>query len=137
MVQACHFNGQDQYDLFADALNDISKGRHYLASERMLNVLRGIHGHNFQIIVTATGEFHPLDEKRPPYLVDDVKLTEMVMAWDNQNLSVLEDFTSKGLRATTENMVSVLLGKLKQAWPMLGWSVRVEETPSIFAVAGA
>ena len=89
--------------------------------------LQRTHGHNFEVVVSVEGA--QIDESG--YLVDDERITSAVMAWDNCNLSVHPDFFGRGLRATTENMVRLLIEKLR---PLASaGEVQVYERPEIMA----
>lgn len=120
-LQAAHFNGQREYALYSRLAS--------CSVEELHELLRGIHGHNFDVEVACTGELSG------PWLVDDEALTALVTAWDNVNLSVLPEFSTT--RATTENMATVLASHLAQRWPTMHWTVFVHETPHISASASA
>lgn len=140
-LQAAHFNNEETYNNYETALK-ILEGEEqstvsYYHAGRLLNTcLRSLHGHNFKVTIDARGEFHgdPKSWTGVNYLVDDYELSNMVMEWDNTNLSVLKEFFEAGRRATTEGMVAVLLLRLKNRWPGLSWKVSVQETDSISAV---
>lgn len=105
------------------------------------DLLKDIHGHNFRIDVEirthfVENEFNP----SKAWLVDDEKLMNIVMAWDNMNVSMHPDFLDKKLRATTENMAIVLLLKLREAQiytQKVNIRVRVHETDDIYAEANS
>lgn len=126
MIQAAHFNNEQAYKHYYSALIQPEN-----AVELLKTVLNNIHGHNFFITVEVSGTFGKL-----PWLIDDISLTDVVMDWDNQNLSAHRDFLKDKLRATTENMASVLWGKLTDIWPKLRFKITVEETPNIKAIHG-
>lgn len=128
-LQAAHFNSEEAYRIAWRVID--GKPFHDTTNEIEL-ALRECHGHNFKIEVRLTGL---LDG---PWLVDDEKLADIVMAWDNINLSMHPDFTAGRERATTENMAATLLVKLRAAFNSTKLnvsSVKVEETEDIYAVA--
>lgn len=123
-LQVSHFNGAQQYDQLEFARSAADQG---VAQECYEAVLRETHGHLFTITVDATA---PLDATG--FVLEDERLEEIVMAWNNQNLSVHSDFV--GGRATTERMAVVLRLKVLGAFPNLKTCrVRVRETPYIYA----
>lgn len=128
-LQAAHFNSLGSYlDVWATI------GRRETTT---LSLLKDIHGHNFKIIVEIRG----MMKHDGAWLVDDVALEEIVMSWNNCNLSVHDDFLVNRLRATTENMAHVLMDKLAASKPILDANatvrgVRVYETDDIFAQVG-
>jgi hypothetical protein len=69
------------------------------------------------------------------YLVDDSELSEMIMGWDNKNLSILPEFFLSEKRATTESMADVLCQKIRDKWKANLDFIRVSvwETPCIVA----
>lgn len=123
VLQACHFNGAAEYAQLADAMRSSSSDK----EAALWQCLRGSHGHNFKVEVIVEGPIIGDDG----YLVDDELITQTVMAWDNCNLSVHPDFMQRGLRATTENMVRLLIEKLRALAPR--GEVLVYERPEIMA----
>lgn len=124
-LQAAHFNSDWSYKrVWATAIT--------AADARQL--LTHIHGHNFTIDVVLDGSF---GVGRPAaWLVDDVELSNVVMEWDNTNLSMHVDFLDDKVRATTENMARILFGKLLIKFGPIAKSVTVYETDQICATAG-
>lgn len=120
VIHACHFNGQKEYD----AWNRISRTEYDF--EDMMTCIRGVHGHNFIITVTAQGMY--LDQH---FLVDDSIIESIVLRWNNVNLSAHEDFAHT--RATTERMVDTLIKHLKLVDRHLHWTVKIDETDSVSA----
>lgn len=106
-LQSAHFNGEHAYAIF----NQHRESQAPMEWYDYMTLLKDCHGHNFKIVVEVLGNH----EEKDAWLIDDVKMTKVVMEWDNINLSVHEDF--KDIRATTENMATVLLDKLRDAFP--------------------
>jgi len=129
-LQSAHLNSAHAYQILWDAADN--KGGRVAAAD-VLDAMLACHGHNFKIVVELAG-VKPINV---PWLVDDVRLTSIVMSWDNVNLSVHPDFLNFRLRATTENMAAVLIDKLRDALgnAALVKSVTVHETADIYAVA--
>jgi len=129
-IQAAHFNGNG-YKYFHGATESARQGKWESAYTQLMNLLPYQHGHDFKIEVDLHGEPRVATEN---WLIDDVALTEIVMRWDNTNLSVQDEFLSKGLRATTENMAKVLHGKIAaNVAPSVSVRVTVHETDNIQA----
>jgi 6-pyruvoyl-tetrahydropterin synthase len=140
MISSCHFNGEDTYKLYRLLLHPESATEEQRQIKIMLmlgKVLEGIHGHNFRIVVEIEDNLVPSEG----YMVDDVAIERVVMQWNNTNLSVHKDFTSRQWRATTENMAYVLVRKISRLLlrdydgstlgPVV--SVYVHETDDIYA----
>lgn len=140
-IQAAHFN-DEAYRLRQDALRAESEERFRDASISWRCVCRETHGHNFAIAITVKGV--PISP-RENWIIDDARLADMVMQWDNKNLSMLPEFEERDLRATTENMAQILAQRIKRMLrvddtagtdaPMV--TVQVTETRDIYAIATA
>lgn len=127
MITSSHFNGAEQYVLWAHAADqDHEETSRIKALE---NCVRNSHGHNFFITVLVRA---PVLDKQG-FAVDDEALEVLVREWDRTNLSIHKDFT--GSRATTELMCSALAEKihLKFEIGLPYISVSVQETPDITA----
>lgn len=148
-LQCAHFNGQDTYDVYwklLDALDGVQSFGSHKPSMReeprsypdpprldeIAEAFKDQHGHNFDIEVTCSGELP--DGKI--WLCDDIAIANVVMAWDNTNLSCLPEFTGPRVRATTELMAIALVEKLLPlVSEQVQVSVRVFETMEIWALA--
>lgn len=139
MLQSCHFNGSEVYAAF-HAAQGLAGAKDYEGAYQMLcaRVLPNIHGHNFEVRVTISGNPSALGSRA--YFVDDKVLAALVEGWNNTNLSVLPEFLNDSVRATTEQMAVRLQKKIVSefgsAWSYLDeMSVRVQvrETPSVAA----
>lgn len=127
-LQAAHFNSQLSYDcVWALAKEPGTKG---LRRDEALSLCRDVHGHNFRITVMLEGD--PVKGKSP-WLVDDVQLAQVVMEWDNTNISLHPDFMGPRWRATTELMAHVLYAKLWDVFGPIVRAVTVNETHDISA----
>lgn len=128
-LQSAHLNSARAYQILWEAA--INKGGMIPVSS-MFEVVRDCHGHNVKIEVKLEDDM----ASGQSWLVDDVILTDLVMEWDNTNLSLHSDFLLMQMRATTENMAAVLITKLRTS---LGHavvkSVKVWETADIYALA--
>lgn len=132
LVQAAHFNGQKSYDL----LQSMREGSN-LTVQAMKELLRDVHGHNFQIEVTVESEVFDPEQA---FVLDDIEMQKIVMEWNNTNLSVHPDFMdaqnegeTKGIRATTENMAALLSNKIANLLEEGSVEVIVHETDEIYA----
>jgi 6-pyruvoyl-tetrahydropterin synthase len=126
---AAHFNSSATYQLvwgWSDCGGDA-----YCRQDVVMLALADIHGHNFKIEVHVSGSV-----PKEGWLIDDVELEKVVMEWANTNLSMHPDFIDRKLRATTENMASLLYQKLNNGrFPAVEIdTVIVRETKDIFAV---
>lgn len=130
LLQSSHFNGQNEYDRLRRSRESAATGDYHTAYTEVLWASMGTHGHNFEVTVEVDVE--GTDDNG--YAVDDEKLAALVGEWDNQNLSLHPDFEAHGHRATTENMVDLLIEKIRKTFPEL-WRgrVRVRETRDIYA----
>lgn len=132
-LQACHFNGAEQYERLAVSKDDSRPAAERLAA--LQDCLRDSHGHNFEIEIECS--VRHLDAQR--FVVEDEKLVALVLKWDNTNLSVHPDFA--GGRATTEAMAQVMAERVRRE--LLGWAadavvrVSVWERPEICATFSA
>jgi len=91
------------------------------------------HGHNYELIVSVTGEI----DKETGYVIDMKVLKELIReevedAFDHKNLN--EDVEAfKNLNPTAENIVVVIYNKLKpKLEPKLKLEVTLFETPRNF-----
>lgn len=130
-LQACHFNDEDGYEVYREAVKEQESKPWVMLDLIFRRVLPKIHGHNFEVTVTAEGGFPASDKAN--WLVSDTKLEAIVREWDNCNLSVHPDFDGRGIRATTENMACGLWGKLRDAFKGVTFTVRVRENSEIEA----
>jgi 6-pyruvoyl-tetrahydropterin synthase len=124
---AAHFNSLMAYQIAWKIANKIE-----VSPEQQFIALHHIHGHNFRVVVTLSGEMG-----ETPWLVDDVALEKKVMEWNGHNVSLHPDFLDMQQRATTENMARELVRKINGILPE-GVHVRqvvVYETDDIFARA--
>lgn len=123
---ASHFNSLPAYQ----AAWKIAE-KQVISVEQQFMAMHQIHGHNFRVVVTISGEI-----EEGAWLIDDVRLEKCVMEWNNQNLSLHPDFLDTLDRATTENMARVLKAKLTKLIDNEDVHVRqvtVFETDDIFA----
>jgi len=125
-LQATHFNGQVTYDNYEKFLKYELDGDFKSALDSLKKVLSDLHGHNFIITVIAETVAPFID-----YPVDDVFLTEIVMYFNNKNLSILPEFNK--IRATTENFCIVLKKQLLSAFPLINFKIIIQETTLIKA----
>lgn len=134
-LQSCHFNGLQEYEDYEKALNDHNLGNYASSSQLFKQCLLGTHGHNFKVSIEANGPMSKqIDKWGGCFLIDDIELVELVLQWNNKNVSVLPEFFDMGLRATTENMAKVLLHKLELQYPNVCFCVSIWENPTIVAV---
>ncbi len=100
----------------------------------MTELLLDIHGHNFKAEVEIVGY---TGDDYSGYLISDEDIEATVKEWHGINLSVHPDF--EGIRATTENMATMLAKKL---WPKIkstGYqsvNVTIHESDDISATDG-
>lgn len=125
-IQATHFNGQITYDNYNISLISEMSKDYKTALEKLKLVLADLHGHNFIITVIAE-----TDEPFVDYPVDDIAITEMVMYFNNKNLSILPEF--ENMRATTENFCLVLQKMLLDKFPKIKFNIIIQETSLIKA----
>ena len=136
-LQVAHFNNSKAYELYEQALHlydTWDEAAYRTALTSLLECLSLIHGHNLEVLVEAVGMIPSKSDTwvGVGMVVDDAELLEMVMSWDNANLSVLPEFAGK--RATTEEIADTLADKIFRKWSNLqGVRVSVWETPDICA----
>lgn len=130
ILQACHMNGGPIYDHYGLSLILAASGKWEEAYKYLSKVVPEVHGHNFRVRVAAKGTIGA-----EGYVIDDPLLEGILKRWDNVNLSTLEEFGPAGVRATTENMAKLLLGKISSKFTLVNCRVEVWETDSICAVA--
>lgn len=134
MIQASHFNGQKAYDVYY-RLRECAE----VSNEEVLDLLADIHGHNFRIVVDAElASKSNLDSDG--FVIDDMKLEQIIRRYDRQNISVHPDFIETGERATTENIANRYAHQIFDAFDPKRWrfhkvTVTVHETDDIFATA--
>lgn len=97
----------------------------------MHEVLRDIHGHNFKAVVVIGGNLDKGD-----WFADDAEISEIIMEWDAENLSMHDDFFNRRQRATTERMAATLFLKLLNKFGPCIKGVTIYETDDIFAKVG-
>ncbi|SRR6266566_3359248 len=131
VLQSCHFNGGAVYVNYALSLKAAETGNWQDACTYLAKVMPEIHGHNFKVRILAKGT---VDGNG--YTIDDQFLEEeIIKRWDNVNLSTLPEFAPMGVRATTENMASILLKRIWATFPLQSCRVEVWETEQICAVS--
>lgn len=111
VLQSAHLNDEG-YPIWWAAQKADQDGDYKTAFNKMRELLPHIHGHNFDVEIRLTGE--PFEDGPEKWLIEDQQLTELVMQWDNRNLSALPDFVGREMRATTENMARVLAEKVRE-----------------------
>lgn len=137
-IQAAHFNSQAAYDIVWGLLPK----QGIVTVSEMLACARDVHGHNFKIVVHLGGPMPDTSwlqggstAAHHDWIVDDVRLAEIVMEWENTNLSMHQDFMVPCYRATTERMAHVLFRKLTHHIGSVVKRVDVYETDDIYATA--
>lgn len=137
IVSIAHFNGEDTYAEYKAAVDkagkaatkkDFDKMRE--AYNHLFRVCKELHGHEFKIKVT--GYSATLDPNA--FVVDDEKLTRLIMSWDRCNLTLHHDFhqhLNAGKRISTELMVVVLKEKLDTSFPNVSFKVEIWEGDNI------
>lgn len=140
-IQACHFNGSDEYAAYHDYLDllaipeglgesNIKSASDALRAARLIEgCARNSHGHNFVIEIEAVGAVPP----EVGFVIDEWALRDVVMEWNDTNLSMHPDFKTR--RASTENMADIMAEKvLGIAGPNVRRvTVKVWERPEICA----
>jgi 6-pyruvoyl-tetrahydropterin synthase len=136
---ASHFNTAEEYRELEDLERDMNTGE-MVAFERVLDLMRRIHGHTWRIqfeITTPT--------RAQPYFLADEELEGVVKReLENRNLSI-SPFYELGIRATIENMASYVLdmvgfiaGQRMEELKTIPWvnvTVQINEGPDHFATA--
>lgn len=104
---AAHFNNGPVYDLLHKTL---AKKDTLLVECRsdILNIMYQTHGHNYTVDVVIEGG------TTNEYLVADEDITDIVMVFENINMSVSEHFLLRRLRATTENMAAYYVKEISK-----------------------
>ena len=131
-LQASHFNSGEEYDAYHSIVAkcpDAPWTDDHFAG--LMAVLRNTHGHNFRVSVEVGGDRVSANG----WVVDDDMLADLVNEWNNTNLSVLSCFAGNKIRATTENMASVLRDKVLRRFGVKYCRVRINETQDIHADA--
>jgi 6-pyruvoyl-tetrahydropterin synthase len=133
-IEAAHFNGQKAYDTYY-RLRETAD----VSNEEVLDLIKDVHGHNFRIVVEITlKDCDYLDQSG--FAIDDEKLEQIIRRYDRINISVHDDFTTTGDRATTEhiahNYANLIFNKCdRDRLRFSSVTVRVHETNDIFATA--
>lgn len=127
---ASHFNGPREYELYELVRNKSA------SPAETLELLEGIHGHNFRVVVLIKWQGQTDD---PAYLIEDEEIFRLVMRYNRRNLSLMTEFSK--VRATTENIAKEiwedLADILHDKHDRVSLSVSVYETPDIMAAFAA
>lgn len=94
------------------------------------------HGHNYALTIAISGDV----EMETGMIMNYYQLTAIVDdrvidLWDHRMLNDLKPF-SDGILPTAENMVLVVLNKMKEEFDLTAWrptKIRVQETDKTFA----
>jgi 6-pyruvoyl-tetrahydropterin synthase len=144
IISVAHFNDQDTYEQYDAAIAALNKSAVLLtrnnptdAVEKLMGaynhlhqVLKSQHGHDFKVKVSAFSA--TLDPRS--FVVDDEKLTRIIMQWDRCKVTLHHDFSEhlkRGTRISTELMVVVLKEKLSKEWPETSFKVEIWEGDNI------
>lgn len=131
-LQSSHFNSRKSYETVWEIVDCFDKRKDlHVPTDEILAAFKDIHGHNFKVQVNVVGE--KLDNEG--FLVDDVQLARIVMAYDNCNLSMLPGFLLHKRRASTELLADFILNDLRDVFGGAIAMVRVYENDDIYAQA--
>lgn len=100
-IQISHFNDGNTYKKYEQAVKD----RNF---EALHEVLTDCHGHNMFVEVSVDA---PIDNKKT-FVIDDDRLTQSIMEWNNTNVTLHKDFEGCGGRISLELMCHVLAMKV-------------------------
>src|SRR5262245_32024750 len=109
-ISSSHFNSEETYKFVWDLVEKPPPSS--LPRVDVICALKDSHGHNFRIVVSLERPLIGNDQ----WIVDDEQLSNVVMGWNNINLSMHNDFLNTRIRATTENMARLLVTKLIKAF---------------------
>jgi 6-pyruvoyl-tetrahydropterin synthase len=126
-VQASHFNNELTYKNYFKAVEEKD-------FNLLHKVLEDCHGHNFKVEIESFGEIDSYG-----FVIDDIKLGEIVFEWNNSNLTLHKDFypmLMNGYRVSLEFMVETLKEKILKQFPTFQkqtLKIKIHETEDIYA----